>query len=134
MATNSSLDVFSRDVGKNVWNVATMKTRGERWKSLTNRTTERKEVSPSCPSSLLPASLLHILFRYLSTINGELCTWFDKMEFIFSLYRKIIHSCSLSSPQVCKPEAVGRGSAIRAVLTLQLKVSLLDLLFTYLYL
>ena len=51
-----------------------------------------------------------------NSINGKLCTWLDKLEFLFSLFPFIKNHnllFALACPPVCKPEASGQGIAIR---------------------
>ena len=50
--------------------------------------------------------------------NGEFCTWFDKLEFLyfyfFPLYKNYTLLFALPCLPVCRPEAVGRGIETRA--------------------
>ena len=55
--------------------------------------------------------------RFPGLINGELCTWFDKLKLCFLFfYLKIHYSLlfALQCPPVYKPEALGPGIVIRA--------------------
>jgi hypothetical protein len=55
--------------------------------------------------------------RELHRVNGELLTCFYKLELSFSFFpfiEKLSLLFALPCPPVCKPEAVGRGIAIRA--------------------
>ena len=55
--------------------------------------------------------------KLIKALHSELCTWFDNLEFcflFFRLYKNYTLLFALSCLPVCKPQAVGRGIAIRA--------------------